>query len=632
MVSLCLTSKQLHRLVVRRLYRTVHLHLGGTKDTNIAALLNPSNIGVQHIKHIDLYHDYSRDHNDEEENAIENLSRHTVFAVRMMLEFLPKDQLEKFRWHPWSKFSAENLVLLYRKQKKLKWHEAFTVDKPFDEKLKRELNFDSALGQVKDLGLWLDSKDSLHFAHELVKRVTKVNKITLRSSFDEEVLDGNELQDTSTEPGLISKTIFSHLMPFSECKTPIVVSELMLSEISLRYTRDTYSNIFSLPTLRNLRIHGCRGADAFFADLSRSNTIPHKLQTLELRHAHDTADAETLLSVTNFLCLVSGIEYLTIDITSTRALPDTKCFVRHAKTLKLLNVHTCSASSSTSDDEHVYEVADIEKITQKCTKLEQLSLAFPKRDITKATPTKYNNFTSHILRLPNLITLNITTWPTDISISHRMPRDEYEAILARKAATYFRIAGGRGHRGDPKGINTFPVSSSSNNTTTIPAANASLTTPGTGTAAPTTTPASTTPTATTATSPTTTTTPTPADPTPSDPTDPENPSPLTPHYIRHPPHLLRSRLALVAWGTTDSPHDRRDSQTTMIFAKGIYAHPGSPDCRRGPTAVMVDVCLRRYIEPRSDVLDFPLAHHGPPPCVDEEDDGGAADEESDDDV
>ena len=110
------------------------------------------------------------------------------------------------------------------------------MDKPFDDKLKKQLNFDSTLERVQDLGLWLDSHDSLHFAHELVKRVKKVNRITLRSSFEEDS-DQHELHDTSTAPGLISRTVFSHLMPFTECKTPIVVSELMLSEITLRYTR-----------------------------------------------------------------------------------------------------------------------------------------------------------------------------------------------------------------------------------------------------------------------------------------------------------------------------------------------------------------------------------------------------------
>ena len=96
MVSLCLTSKRLHRLTVRNLYKTVNLHLGGTKDTNIAALLSPSNIGVAHIKQVDLWHDSI--HDGDEEDAIEALARHTTFAVRMMLEFLPRNQLEKFRY------------------------------------------------------------------------------------------------------------------------------------------------------------------------------------------------------------------------------------------------------------------------------------------------------------------------------------------------------------------------------------------------------------------------------------------------------------------------------------------------------------------------------------------------------
>ena len=95
MVSLCLTSKRLHELTVRNLYKAIHLHLGGTRDSNMAALLSPDNIGVRHIKQVDLWHDHTHDHDDED--AVEALARHTSFAVRMMLELLPKNQLEKFR-------------------------------------------------------------------------------------------------------------------------------------------------------------------------------------------------------------------------------------------------------------------------------------------------------------------------------------------------------------------------------------------------------------------------------------------------------------------------------------------------------------------------------------------------------
>ena len=53
--SLCLTSTELREIAVRCLYREVTIDVGSSKDTRLGAFLSPKNIGLQHIRKLDLY-------------------------------------------------------------------------------------------------------------------------------------------------------------------------------------------------------------------------------------------------------------------------------------------------------------------------------------------------------------------------------------------------------------------------------------------------------------------------------------------------------------------------------------------------------------------------------------------------
>ena len=55
MKSLCLTSKQLHEITVRQLYRSVSLDVGSPNDTKLSAFMNPKNLGLKHLRTLDLY-------------------------------------------------------------------------------------------------------------------------------------------------------------------------------------------------------------------------------------------------------------------------------------------------------------------------------------------------------------------------------------------------------------------------------------------------------------------------------------------------------------------------------------------------------------------------------------------------
>lgn len=144
--SLCLTSKRLRDIATPPLYRKVLLFIGGHKDIRVSGLLSRSNPGIQHIRKVYLQlektpipaldiHVNSDDSSEDEEDAqIEDIvgaARQAQFTVRLLLDFLPNDILEKFSWHEWEPFSMDNWVLLMKKQKRLKAVEIEPVDRNF---------------------------------------------------------------------------------------------------------------------------------------------------------------------------------------------------------------------------------------------------------------------------------------------------------------------------------------------------------------------------------------------------------------------------------------------------------------------------------------------------------------------
>ncbi|KAA8627080.1 hypothetical protein PtrSN002B_001744 [Pyrenophora tritici-repentis] len=428
--NVCLTCKQLHEIAVRPLYYEVTLDVGSASDTRLAAFLNPNNIGLKHVRKLDLYLADVLDKCNQQQQA--------NFAIRMILELLPENQLEKFSWHPWSPFSGDNLVLLYRKQKRMRWLESISLDRNVLEDLQKLPNIDKCFENVRKIGLYPDSREVLDFCHFLLKNTAgrKLEKITLHASFDEldPSISMRELNDTVNEPGLITSTMFSHMQPFAKC-TPIALKEVTLQKLHLRYASETYCKLIDFQSIKSIRIFGCSGADALFAELSKSTRLPDKLETLEVKH-DDNAENDGLGAIDGFLCLVSGIKTLTLDITYVKALPAAAGIVRHGKTLESLNVHASTGPDS-CDPELVYDYASFAQICKECTQLEQISVAFPGVSVVRSKNDSFVNFENCLGDLRELATLNITTWPTNSPSSTKLPRKIYEHLLAGLAQQGF---------------------------------------------------------------------------------------------------------------------------------------------------------------------------------------------------
>jgi hypothetical protein len=429
--NVCLVCKQLHEIAVRNLYYEVTLDVGSPHDTRLAAFLNPKNIGLKHVRKLDLYLADVIDKCNQQQQA--------NFAIRMILELLPEDQLEKFSWSP---FSGDNLVLLYRKQKRMRWLESISLDRNVLEELQKIPNIAECFQEVRKIGLYPDSREVLDFCHFLLKNTAdkKLEKITLHASFDEldPSISMRELNDTVNEPGLLTSTIFSHMKSadrhFANC-TPIALKEITLQKLHLRYAAETYCKIVDFQSIKSIRIFGCSGADAMFAELSRSTKLPDKLETLEFKH-DDNAENDGLSAIDGFLCLVSGIKTLTLDLTYVKALPASAGIVRHSKTLKSLNVHASTGPES-CDEELVYDYASFSQICKDSPLLEQVSVAFPGVSVIRSKNESFINFENCLGELRDLATLNITTWPTNHPSQTKLPRKIYEHLLAGLAQQGF---------------------------------------------------------------------------------------------------------------------------------------------------------------------------------------------------
>ncbi|KAI9702166.1 MAG: hypothetical protein M1820_006248 [Bogoriella megaspora] len=535
MKTLCLVSKEFHEITVRFLYRNVSLDVGSSSDAKLSAFMNPKNIGLKHLRTLDLYLAEIRD-------KCMNQVSHAHFTIRMLLEFLPEDTLEKVSWHPWNPFNAENMLLLYRKQKRLKYVEAITLDRSITSEIESG-KFDESFKGVRKVALFPDNRETLEYCHALLKRAPKVEKLTIQTNFGTEI-PSRELNDSSTGAGLITRSIFNHLQPFNEC-TPLALKSLRLHKVHLRYASDTYCKFISFRTISSLHILHCPGADALLAEISKSQQLPEKLETFDFKH-DDNAENDGLSALEGFLTLVSGVKYLTLDLEHTDTMPVSSCVLRHAKTLRAMNVH--ATTGGLGDDELVWDVQVFENIMKDCKELEAVSVAFPNTSLIRPTTDEFNAYKNALSQLPYLSTLHCTTWPNNKPSSSLLPRVAYESLLTTLASEIYTS------------FARDPFAASTSTTDTNAGAN------GAANNSP-----------------------------------PPPPPPLTSSSSSSIPtlsdfHPKYSQLSILAFGTSDRGYEREDSLNQICYARGKRI---DAEGKETVQPVKVSSLLRGYVDPRS---------------------------------
>ena len=109
--NLCLVSRELRDITIPILYRSIYLFVGGPQDLRLSAFLGAGNPGIPHVREMflrletmaiqDKHRHYHSDDSSEEEEGEESNSipaRQAQFTVRLLLDFLPRDILDVFRY------------------------------------------------------------------------------------------------------------------------------------------------------------------------------------------------------------------------------------------------------------------------------------------------------------------------------------------------------------------------------------------------------------------------------------------------------------------------------------------------------------------------------------------------------
>lgn len=461
--NVCLVNKECHELAVKPLYRYIDLDIGSHHDGRLATCFSPRNIGVPHIRSIHLYL-ADEQHDRDKRNTVDQA--HLV--TRMILELLPADILERFSWCPWKAFKVDNLLLLYRRQRKLKNLEVIRLDKDFTPMLEKDEKLQESIFRAgKRLFLYPEDRASIALSGLFVKRAAaQLEELTIHANFREghdpfeelvgggpEYIDPRVLNDSAREPGLLTRTVFAHQMPFDKCEQFAHLTSLSLHRVSVRQAADTWCRVIDFTKIEYLHLHQCTGADALLGQLCKAANLPKLLKAFSLQHV-DNQENETLLAVDGFLCLVSGIRDLVIDLIGAKDLPAAAGIARHSKTLETLNVHSWREGESVRltppppppastplGEELVYKQRDLDTICSACKKITQLSLAWPAHSIVKPLSGETQVFEFTIIsQLRHLVTLNISSWPSNATGGASLPRSVYETLLQAAALRVFNLA------------------------------------------------------------------------------------------------------------------------------------------------------------------------------------------------
>ena len=521
-------------------------------------MLSSTNIGLKYIRSMHLY----LSGESGSRNGIKMTEQaHIVTAT--ILQFLPENILERFSWCPWKAFKVDNLILLYKRQRKMKILDVIKVTEELQPRIEKESQSvqKDIFEAVTTLNLYPENRETLKDCGYFMKRTAeKIEDLTIHTDFHGGVdhfdgifspaIETRELNDSATQPGLLTRSIFKHMLPFEKCEPLANLRSLSLHYINVRHAADTWTKVIDFKKIEYLHLHDCGGADSLLAQLSKAAHMPRKLKAFELRHV-DNNENEALSMLDGFLCLVSGIVELILDLRCVKSLPAAAGIAHQGKTLNLLFVHATATENhpfitlpppppgavAAPDEEHVYSNEDIETICKACLGISQLSLAWPATQITRSPSEDWRHFEFWILKMmPNLITLNISTWPLANVPQHSRPI--YETLLQALALRLITIA----------------------------AYLASLTAADSGIHHP----------------------------------PPGHSVGFAPNWT--PTEGNRTpKLRLVAFGGSDKIFDRIDSKTQNIYLRSTYKDAEGKDRLH---ATPIGWCLKQFVEPESGVLNY----------------------------
>lgn len=316
-------------------------------------------------------------------------------------------------WQNWEPFSIDNWILLCKKQRRLRAVEIASVDRPFMPIIEKQPELLKNLTEVISLHFYPETLDRLQACQKVLEAHPQVREMQITPGFQFAMAPiPQDLHDSSTRPGLLFRTIFSHMLPLENC-TPIKLKKLTLDNIDVRYAADTYMKAIDFSCLESFVIGGCAGADAVFSQMGKPHIRPSKLKKLRWFH-EETAEPHALEAFEGLLEGLSGLEILHVDLNNVGGLPKPSTITTHRKTLKVLAIRSRMGPPEAPylDSLKCYEQDQFDEICAQCTGVRQLSITTPATFVSEPRETnEFKDFLRCAAKLPHLVTLSLQRWP-----------------------------------------------------------------------------------------------------------------------------------------------------------------------------------------------------------------------------
>ena len=185
---------------------------------------------------LDKRRQYHSDDSSDEEEAEESTAipgQRAQFTVGLILDRLPTNILEMFSWQNWEQLSLDNFLLLCKKQKKLKVIDIGPMDRELLPTLKKNPDIFKDMPELLSIDMYPDNLDRLKCCQKILQDKPNIEYLNVCDSFIYGDDVPSDLHDSSTRPGLIMRTLFSHMQPWDKCD-PLKLKHLDLDTIRLR--------------------------------------------------------------------------------------------------------------------------------------------------------------------------------------------------------------------------------------------------------------------------------------------------------------------------------------------------------------------------------------------------------------
>ena len=178
--------------------------------------------------------------------------RHTrVIRVSVDCAYSPENAHHFIRsWTLRTLFSEDNYLLLHKKQRKMRYLHVVGLEtgRPQENAVHAKMEAqDSIFTSCSTLGLYPARRSDMKICNLFLRKAKSAKRLTIypqTQDYDRRSL--RELHDSAASHGLLSKTLFAHMLPFEECTPLAHVTNLTLQDVHLRHCAQSYCRLFDV--------------------------------------------------------------------------------------------------------------------------------------------------------------------------------------------------------------------------------------------------------------------------------------------------------------------------------------------------------------------------------------------------